>query len=53
MQPATAILVRALLRQAKGALTAFEKWIDEVAPDKKEIPVLTDRRTNAHQEITQ
>lgn len=52
MQPATVILVRALLRQAKGALTAFEKWIDEVAA--KEPPVvLVDSRTNAHQPTTQ
>jgi hypothetical protein len=30
MKPATAFLIKSLVRQAKGALAAVEKWVDEV-----------------------
>lgn len=36
MNPSTARLHRTLIRLLKGCLTAWEKWLGEVAPESRE-----------------
>lgn len=47
MQPATATFIRELIRQAKGALAACEKWI--VAVEDRPLPDTQEARPELHQ----